>query len=384
MTQPIRIAHGMGAQPVEADWPALQQRDVEQVLQRFPQLGAVQQLGWHSPRPFSAAAQVHTDRGEVFVKRHHRSVREPAWLEEEHRFVRYLKDRGVPVTPALRDRDGHSALALGEWTYEVLPRAAGDDLYREALSWTPFLDRHHAHSAGDALARLHRAAEGFYAAPRQAPVLVANLRLFSQPDPLRAIEQALLGQPALARYLAGHDWRHALRELHLPFHRQLLPLLAAQPALWTHNDWHASNLLWRGQGGSAEVESVLDFGLSDRTFALFDLATALERNCIPWLELDDGGRATADLDAVDALLAGYASQRPLGRHDLLTLKALLPLVHADFALNEVDYFEGIVGSRASADIAYHAFLIGHARWFGDSEGARLLDHLERLARTHNN
>lgn len=78
MTQPIRIAHGMGAQPVEADWPALQQRDVEQVLQRFPQLGAVQQLGWHSPRPFSAAAQVHTDRGEVFVKRHHRSVREPA------------------------------------------------------------------------------------------------------------------------------------------------------------------------------------------------------------------------------------------------------------------------------------------------------------------
>ena len=58
-------------------------------------------------------------------------------------------------------------------------------------------------------------------------------------------------------------------------------------------------------------------------------------------------------------------------------------MHADFALAEVDYFEGIVGSRASADIAYHAFLVGHARWFGDSEGTRLLAHLDRLARTRN-
>ena len=212
-------------------------------------------------------------------------------------------------------------------------------------------------------------------------MLVSNLRIFRQHDPLQAIERALPRQPALARYLAGQDWRRTLAELHLPWHRELLPLLAGQPALWTHNDWHASNLLWRAEGGSAEVESVLDFGLSDLTFALFDLATALERNCVPWLELDDGGRAPADLDAVDALLAGYTSQRPLDRNDLFTLKALLPLVHADFALAEVDYFEGIVGSRASADIAYHAFLVGHARWFGDNEGARLLAHLDRLART---
>lgn len=383
MSAPARIAHGMGAQPVEADWPALQQRDVEQVLQRFPQLGTLQQLGWHSPRPFSAAAQVHTDRGELFVKRHHRSVRQPAWLEEEHRFIRHLASHGAPVVSPLTDMQGTSALALGDWTYEVLPRAAGEDLYREALSWTPFLDLHQARSAGAALARLHRAAEGFAASARQAPVLVSNLRFFSQRDPLQAIEQALPRQPALARYLAGQDWRRTLAELHLPWHRELRPLLAGQPALWTHNDWHASNLLWRAEGGSAEVESVLDFGLSDLTFALFDLATALERNCVPWLELDDGGRAPADLDAVEALLAGYTSQRPLDRNDLFTLKALLPLVHADFALAEVDYFEGIVGSRASADIAYHAFLVGHARWFGDSEGTRLLAHLDRLARTRN-
>lgn len=381
MTAPSRIAHGMGLQPVQADWPALSQDDVEQVLRHYPGLGAAGPLQWHSPRPFSAAALVGTARGTVFVKRHHRSVRQPAWLLEEHRFVAYLKQRGAPVVNPLFDQHGASVLALGEWTYEVLPVAEGQDLYREALSWTPFLGLPHAHAAGLALARLHQAAEGYAAPARQTPVLVSNLRLLGASAPVQAIEQSLRHQPALAHYLADKDWQRALRELYLPHHRSLLPLLAHQPALWTHNDWHASNLLWSDADATAQVQSVLDFGLSDRTFALFDLATALERNCIPWLELDEGGRASADLDAVDALLAGYHSQRPLTRADLLTLKALLPLVHVDFALGEIDYFQGIVGARSDADIAYHNFFIGHGRWFADSEGTRLLGHLDRLART---
>lgn len=381
MSEPVRIAHGMGLQPVAADWPALSQQDVEDVLQLFPQVGAVHSLHWHSPRPFSAAAQVRTAHGEVFVKRHHRSVRQPAWLLEEHRFVHYLEQRGAPVVTPLLDRNERSAIALGEWTYEVLPLAQGQDLYREALSWTPFLTLAHAHAAGAALASLHQAAEGFAVGARRTPVLVANLRLFGSSAPLTSIEKALAQRPALSQYLAGKHWQQALRELYLPHHRTLLPLLAQQAPLWTHNDWHASNLLWTEPGSSAQVQSILDFGLSDLTFALFDLATALERNCIPWLELDAGGRASADLDAVDALLEGYHRQRALTQADLLTLKALLPLVHVDFALAEIDYFQGIVGSRSNADIAYHNYLIGHGQWFGGSEGLRLLDHLDRIART---
>jgi Ser/Thr protein kinase RdoA (MazF antagonist) len=380
MNEPLRMAHGMGVQPVEADWPALTQVDVEAVLSHFPRLGTVGPLHWHSPRPFSAAAQVRTDQGELFVKRHHRSVRQPAWLLEEHRFVQHLEQRGAPVVTPLLDRNGDSVVALGEWTYEVLPCAQGHDLYRDALSWTPFLSLPHAHAAGVALARLHLAAEGFTAGARRTPVLIANLRFFSNHAPLSSIETALAQQPALAHYLADKHWQQALSELYLPHHRALLPLLQHQPALWTHNDWHASNLLWDESADATQVRSVLDFGLSDRTFAVFDLATAVERNCIPWLELDAGGRAAADLDAVDALLAGYHSQRPLTQADLLTLKALLPLAHVDFALAEIDYFQGIVGSRSNADIAYHNFLIGHGQWFGDSEGTRLLDHLHRIAR----
>ena len=125
--------------------------------------------------------------------------------------------------------------------------------------------------------------------------------------------------------------------------------------------------------------SVLDFGLSDRSFALFDLATAIERNLVPWLELDQGRAAVADLDALDALLQGYTSVRPLGRDDLLALAALLPMVHADFALSEVIYFHGILGSAESAALAYDNYLIGHTRWFLDAEGQRLLKHIRLLA-----
>lgn len=365
-------AHGMGLEPAPPDWPRLTQDDVERLLRRYPQLGPAQAIAWHSPRPFSAAARVATAGGEVIVKRHHRRVREPAWLDEEHRFVRHLHGRGAPVVPPLRDRDGQSAVGDGAWTYEVLPLAAGDDRYRDALSWTPFASTAHAGAAGAALAALHRAAAGHDEGPRRTPVLLAHLRLFAQPDPLRAIAAQAERQPPLARALAGRAWGRDIGDALLPFHRELLPHLPRQQPLWTHNDLHASNLLWRGDA----VATVLDFGLADRTFALFDLATAIERNCVPWLQLGAGGAVVADLDAAGALLAGYHGVRPLERGDLRALAALLPVVHGDFALSELVYFDDVIGSRASADLAY-AYLIDHARWFQDAEGARLLAHLRQ-------
>jgi Ser/Thr protein kinase RdoA (MazF antagonist) len=57
---------------------------------------------------------------------------------------------------------------MGDWVWEAHPVAPGDDLYRDAPSWTPFQSEAHAHAAGAALARLHRAAAD-YAAPRARP-----------------------------------------------------------------------------------------------------------------------------------------------------------------------------------------------------------------------
>ncbi|MGC1329627.1 phosphotransferase enzyme family protein, partial [Pseudomonas sp.] len=246
-------------------------------------------------------------------------------------------------------------------------------LYRDAQSWSAFHSVHHAGAAGQALARLHQAAEGFNAMPRQANVLTSRCHAFVQPDLLAAVAAQIQRSRALQRYLAGRDWRAELSRALLPAQRALLPHLATQAPLWTHNDWHASNLLWR----NGEVSSVLDFGLCDRTYALYDLATALERNAVPWLELDSGGSARADLATVDALLDGYARIRALPVAAIEALVAWLPVVHADFAISETEYFDGILDDRASADIAWGQYLLRHADWFLGREGQRLIAHLQQ-------
>jgi Ser/Thr protein kinase RdoA (MazF antagonist) len=367
---PQRTAHGLGLDPVAADWPALHETDLQQLLRDYPQLGQLRSLHWHSPRPFSAAGLITTSSATLFVKRHHQQVRQATWLEEEHRLIAHLHRQGAPVAAVVPNRQGATATKQGEWTYEIHHVAKGLDLYRDALSWSPFQTTQHALAAGVALAQLHQTAEGYTAPHRQTEVLLANARLIEQPAPLAAIANT----PALADYLADKDWHPQLTELLLPWHAPLQPLLQQQPPLWTHNDWHASNLLWNEDG---TVSSVLDFGLADRTFALYDLATAIERNAVPWLDLDSGGPAIADLDSVDALLAGYHQIRPLSAQDLHTLSALLPLVHVDFALSEVAYYQGVVGSTRSADVAYHAYLLGHLQWFAGAQGQRLLTHIRR-------
>lgn len=372
MSQTFRT-HGLAGEPVAPDWPALSTEDLQGVLHGFPQLGTLQHIDWHSPRPFSSAALITTDRGEWFVKRHHRLVRKAAWLEEEHAFIAHLRQAGLRVPQVQASGDGRTALALGDWCYEVHARTPGRDLYRDAQSWSPFQSLAHACEAGRSLAQLHDAAEGFDAPLRQAQILISRWEVFADEDPHSALARTLHAHPAVAAYLGERDWRAELERHVLPSLQPLRPLLANQPALWTHNDWHASNLLW---GADGEVQGVLDFGLCDRTFALYDLATALERNTVPWLHLNSDSSVEADLAAVDALLAGYTELRPLSAPSLKALAALLPVVHVDFALSEMVYFAEVLGNRESTHIAWERYLLGHARWYAGVEGQRLLQHIQ--------
>ncbi|AKU50945.1 phosphotransferase [Xanthomonas arboricola] len=376
--------HGMSLELALPDWPVLTADEIRRVLQHFSAPVGSELIRWHSARPFSAAACVDTASGTLIVKRHHRSVRNVAALREEHVFMAHLRWAGAPVVEVLHDAAGRTALADAEWVYEVQRAGLGQDLYRDALSWTPFSSAPHAVAAGAALARLHLAAQGFDAPPRRSSVLVANLVLFAQADPLRAVEQALLSRPGLAADFQDRPWRRDLTDHLLPWHARAWSVLSAPgalPPLWTHGDWHASNLLWRTHDdGDVEVSAVFDFGLCDRSFAMFDLATAIERNLIPWLNLDAGQRAQPQLEQLDALLDGYARHCALGAAQLRQLAALLPIVHADFALSEIEYFAGITRSADNADIAYHRYLLGHADWFASADGQRLLDHLHARAR----
>jgi Ser/Thr protein kinase RdoA (MazF antagonist) len=291
MTAPVHHVHGLAADEVHPDWPPLTATEVTVLLQRYPSLAPAGAILWHSPRPLSAAALVATAGGTVFVKRHHRSVRTPATLEEEHAFMAHLRHAGIPVPAVHADAAGHTAVALGDWTYEVHATAAGIDLYREAISWSPLANLAHAHRAGAMLAQLHDAADGYTARQRSTHLLVARSELIEATDPLATLAAQLPQRPGLARFLDGRDWRAELGATLAPFHARVQARLAAQPRLWTHGDWHVSNLCWSDSSVQAPITAVLDFGLASCTFALFDLATAIERNAIAWLALDTGDAA---------------------------------------------------------------------------------------------
>jgi Ser/Thr protein kinase RdoA (MazF antagonist) len=369
--------HSMRVEPARTDWPRLDPQELQTVVERWGLDDVARRVIWHSPRPLSAAAIVQLSNREVFVKRHHRSVRTAPELEEEHRFMRHLLSRGAPVSGVLRAADGASAVELGDWTYEIHEVGAGIDLYRDAVSWSPFLSSDHALAAGRTLGLLHESSLGFDAPPRSARLLVSNDRIIGSAEPLLAVHELATLRPALQDYLQHKAWRTDIARAVAPFHDRYLDVLPDLESLWTHNDWHASNLLWSDESTTANVQTALDFGLSDRTTAVYDLATAIERNTIPWLDIQEGGAGPADLTLVSALIRGYLRARELRPSERAALVAILPLVHVGYALTEIDYFHGTTHSTENADLAYHAFLLGHCAWFESASGRALLDHVYR-------
>jgi Ser/Thr protein kinase RdoA (MazF antagonist) len=372
------LVHGMGLTMVTPTWPPITMAEAESIVTRFPSAGHVVGLRWHSPRPFSAAALVHTSRGEFFLKRHHRTVRAPAGLAEEHAFSAHLRTGGVPVPQVMQTGNGGGIIVESEWSYELHRKAPGLDLYRDSPSWTPFLSHNHAHSSGAALARLHLVARSFDAPARSPQPLVSSFTILPAADPLAAAETYVGARPALAAFLADRPWQQELARLFEAWGRGLNGRLTSQPSLWTHNDWHASNLLWTTDG---EVRTVFDFGLADRTCALHDLATAIERSALQWLRLGHGlDDSLADPQAALAIIAGYRTVLPLSAAHIETVVRLLPLVHLEFALSEVDYFSSVLAEPDHAAMAWETYLIGHAEWFLSPSGRDFLTQIQRGAR----
>lgn len=373
-----QLVHGLAGDETAPDWPTLSPTEVDTLLHGYPQLGTPGRIKWHSPRPLSAACLVETDAGIVFIKRHHHSVRSVASLNEEHRFTAHLRHHGMPIPAVVMDAAGESAAALGDWTYEIHEHASGIDLYRETLSWTPLPEKSHALTAGAMLASLHNAAEGYDATQRDTHILVARSDLICAANPVDTLRVQLPQRPGLASYLKGREWESDLLEAMAPWHAAAQPQLALQSRLWTHGDWHVSNLCWTDRTPDAAISAVLDFGLAAANFVLFDLATAIERNAIAWLALDTGSDI-AKPDIAAALIEGYRQQRTLTASDVHLLAALLPLVHVDFALSEVEYYDAVTRSRANAAVAYDTFLRGHAAWFRTTHGKAFLQDIHDCA-----
>ena len=376
--------HGMEGRLVEPDWRPLELAELRRLLAGFARVGAVEKILSCSPRPFSAASTIAAEKGVFFVKRHHRAVRDREGLLEEHRFLRHLRAHGGEVTSLVADEAGETAIELDEWTYEVHALPPGVDLYVEAISWTPFFSAAHARSAGAALARLHRAAEGYMAPARKRQPLTSGFSIYASADPERALRGYLAARPSIAQDAETARCGALALELLEPYYAEIVPLLPAMEPLWTHNDAHGSNLFWSDRTLQAEATAMVDFGLADRTCAVYDLATAIERNIIEWLRLESDAssyeRVVTHDDHLRALLEGYESVRPLTDAEALALAPMTALCHAEYALSEADYYLGVLGSRASAALAYDGYLVGHARWFRSASGARLLESIRGWAR----
>ena len=380
-------AHGMDGTLVPPDWPPLTLDEVRALLAQFPALGRPERILTVSPRPFSAAGVVATSKTSVFIKRHHQSVRDREGLLEEHRFLAHLLANGAPVPRVFASAAGETAIELGDSLYEVHEIPAGVDLYEEAISWTPFQSVAHAHSAGQALARLHLAARDFAAPPRMPRPLVASFSIFAARDPIAAMARYLGLRLSLARHAAVRVCAAQALDLLTPFHAELAPLLPALAPLWTHNDLHASNLFWSDRSPGAHATAIIDFGLADRTNAVHDLAHAIERNIVEWLTLVNDPAHPDDVpihfDHLEALLDGYESIRPLTPEEAAALAPMTALCHAEFALSEADYFLGVLHSEEKAVAAYDGWLVGHAQWFLGDTGDKLLAALRRRAKARN-
>jgi Ser/Thr protein kinase RdoA (MazF antagonist) len=353
------------------------------VLAEFPDVGLPVEIVSVSPRPFSAASVVAVRGGRAFVKRHHGSVRDVEGLMEEHRFMAHLRANGVNVARVFEARAGRTAIEIGEWTYEVHGLPPGIDLYEEALSWTPFQSKEHARSAGETMARLHIAADGYVAPARPARPLVASFSIFAAQDAGIGLEEYLSARPALnASAATRRDCYEALGLL-APFHAALKPLLRGLKPLWTHNDLHASNLFWSDDSVNARATGVIDFGLADRTNAVYDVAQAIERNIVEWLWLAQNPEHREDapihLDHLRALLDGYDSVRSFTAEEAAALAPMMALCHAEFALTETDYFLSVLHSEEKARVASCDYLVGHAQWFRGGGGRKLLSAVRAWA-----
>lgn len=361
------------------EWPPFTLEEADRILRLFPCAGGARELLFQSPRPFSAASLAATPGGEYFIKRHHCSVRDREGLLEEHRFLAYLYAHGGRVPEVLLDQNGDSVVTSGEWTYEVHSLAPGLDLYCEEQSWIPFHSCHQAYAAGQALAKLHNAAEGYQAPARKARSLVTSFTIFAQQNPWQKLEDYIESRPKLSHYLEALNWREQTEKLLLPFHSKLKPWLSFLTPLWTHNDLHGTNLLWSDDSSEAEVTCIIDFGLADRTNAAHDIATAIERSGVDWLEIDRKAKNVIHFDQIHALLNGYEAIRPLYSEEAQAVAALMPLIHAEFALSETDYFLSQLMSPEKASLAWDGYFLGHAQWFHTEVGQELLDYLESWA-----
>jgi Ser/Thr protein kinase RdoA (MazF antagonist) len=382
------LGHGMGSDWENKDWLHITVPELHRLQSYYPCLQGSVKILWCSPRPFSSAVLIEvvqalastgqTNLHPYFIKRSHRSFRRAQDILQEHAVLQHLASKNIPVATLITSNCGQTALEVGDWTYEVYEKAAGFDLYVDQQSWTPFFYTEHAAKVGSLLAKLHTAMQDFPELHgRSTRYLVSNQQLLESENIVTAIQQRIDNSPELSRYFADKNLDAVFLERIFQTHRKIKHVLQQVTKIWTHNDLHASNLFWSTQSADANITAVIDFGLSDRNSALYDLAITIERNFIDWLALEHTSQINVDEAGLSAFLQAYCAEiHP--QQDFSILPELLKIVHLDFAFSELEYFVGITQNLKHADAAYYDWIVGHVNWFFTEQGQQFTQTFTRF------
>ena len=382
------LGHGMGSDWENKDWVHIKVPELHHLQPYYPCLQESVQILWCSPRPFSSAVLVEvmqalastgqTNLHSYFIKRSHRSFRRAQDILQEHAVLQHLASKNIPVATLISSNCGQTTLEVGDWTYEVYEKAAGFDLYIDQQSWTPFFYTEHAAKVGSLLAKLHIAVQDFPELHgRSTRYLVSNQQLLESENIVMAIQQRIDNSPELSHYFADKNLDAVFLERIFQTHRKIKHVLQQVTKIWTHNDLHASNLFWSTQSADANITAVIDFGLSDRNSALYDLAITIERNFIDWLALEHTSQISVDEAGLSAFLQAYFAEI-YPQQDFSILPELLKIVHLDFAFSELEYFVGITQNLKHADAAYYDWIVGHVNWFFTEQGQQFTQTFTRF------
>lgn len=363
-------------------WPDITLDEADAVLGELAEPLRARRILARSGRPMAAGCLVDTGAGDMFIKRYSRTVRTEDTILPYHRFVAHLAAHGIP-TPTFhrfavepeRGIGRDTVLLWNDCVYEVSAKAWGEDRYAKAYIWDPPQTNREAYQLGVFLGHLDIASRGFDE-PRPAPCgYQARFSIFEHEDVVNAADEWLQSRPLTMRWMreTGRDFLTDL-EPFADIAERLAPAYRTVEHIWTHGDTHLSNFMWQGDAPSA----VFDFGMADANTAVFELAMALERHTIQWLDIVNGDVDSYRLDLARAIISGYHAVRPLSDVEKEILPDVLAVSQIEGGVTLIDYWLRSHGRSQDIAWGYDIDFLVHGQWYRSPAGTAYLDGLRRI------
>lgn len=368
---------------VERFWPEINEEELQDVIGFYPSLGKLKTILYQSTRPLSAGCLFETTEGRFFVKRNSTLIRTRDEWEYEHRFQSKLPNFGLQIPKIIKTKNQESLLEKKgketTWLYEIQESALGEDLYSSAHTWSPLHKDSHAEEIGKFLGLFHIASwESGFREKRNPRYQVALFEIFTSENMERFCIDLVNQIPDFHEFMDPLEFAKKVSSIYSSF----LPkseLAGSVPNLITHGDPHASNFFWKDN----TPVSLIDFHLSNQNNFLYDLAVAIDRNTLYWLDLLSGKKGSYNLIHAKKIIENYKTIIADKRKEFLPylsyLSHALVLHRIEFALSLLNYYWNIEKSKFKAQWCLDVYIFAHGEWFHSNEGKLFLEGIQEKA-----